>query len=158
MGKRGRRREKERNNVSGAREIANTMHAMAKAHYTPTNPLVLEALEQRAEALGGTFKAQNVANTLWAYATMGQEPGAGVMRGREGRAEAVAGTFNAQNVANTLWAYATMGREPGAGMMRGLEGRAEALGGTFNSQGVANTLWAYVCVRMRRWGGSPGRE
>ena len=34
-----------------------------------------------------------MANTLWAYATMGREPGAGVMRGLEGRAEAVAGTL-----------------------------------------------------------------
>ena len=76
------------------------------------------------------MNAQDVANTLWAYATMGREPGAGVMRGLEGRAEAVAGTFNAQDVANTLWAYATMGREPGAGVMRGLEGRAEAVAGS----------------------------
>ena len=77
----------------------------------------------RAEALAGTFIAQDVANTLWAYATMGRGPGAGVMRGLEGRAEALAGTFNAQDVANTLWAYATMGREPGAGLMGKLEGR-----------------------------------
>ena len=47
----------------------------------------------------GTFSAQRVANTLWAYATMGREPGAGVMRGLEGRTEALAGTFNAQGVA-----------------------------------------------------------
>jgi hypothetical protein len=59
-------------------------------------------------------KAQDVANTLWAYATMGREPGAGLMWELEGRAEALAGTF----MANTLWAYATMGREPGAGVMR----------------------------------------
>jgi hypothetical protein len=45
-----------------------------------------------------------VANTLWAYATMGREPGAGLMRALEGRAEAVAGTFNAQGVAISLWA------------------------------------------------------
>jgi hypothetical protein len=53
-------------NVFGAREIANTMHAMAKAHYTPAAPLVLEALENQAEAeaVAGTFKAQEVANTL----------------------------------------------------------------------------------------------
>jgi hypothetical protein len=67
-----------------------------------------------------------VANTLRAYAKMGQDPGAGLMRELEGSAaEALAGTFNAQGVANTLWAYATTGREPGAGMMRELEGRAE---------------------------------
>ena len=73
---------------------------------------MMRALEGRAEALAGTFNAQEVANTLWAYATMGREPGAGVMRGLEGRAEALAGTFNAQGVANTLWAYATMGWDP----------------------------------------------
>jgi hypothetical protein len=30
--------------------------------------------------VGGHVPAQNVANTLWAYATMGWEPGAGMMR------------------------------------------------------------------------------
>jgi hypothetical protein len=54
--------------------------------------------------VAGTFNTQGVANTLKANATMGREPGAGVMRELEGRAEAVAGTFNAQEVANTLWA------------------------------------------------------
>jgi hypothetical protein len=37
----------------------------------------MRVLEGRAEALAGTLKAQNVANTLWAYATMGREPGLG---------------------------------------------------------------------------------
>jgi hypothetical protein len=54
--------------------------------------------------VAGTFNAQDVANTLWAYATMGRAPGAGLMRVLEGRAEAWAGLFNAQDVANTLWA------------------------------------------------------
>ena len=40
-------------------------------------------------------------NTLWAYPTLGREPGAGLMRALEGRAEALAGTFIAQEVANT---------------------------------------------------------
>jgi len=64
----------------------------------------MRELEGRSERLAGTFKAQDVANTLWAYATMGRGPGAGLMRELEGRAEALAGTFNAQDVANTLWA------------------------------------------------------
>jgi hypothetical protein len=29
------------------------------------------------EAISGEFKAQNIANTLWVYATMGTEPGGG---------------------------------------------------------------------------------
>jgi len=48
----------------------------------------------RAEAVAGTFEAQEVANMLWAYATLGRAPGEVLMRGLEGRAEAVAGTFN----------------------------------------------------------------
>ncbi len=58
-------------NVFKPQQLGNTMHVMAKAHYTPTNPLVLEALEQQAESVVGTFNAQNMVNTLWAYATMG---------------------------------------------------------------------------------------
>jgi len=62
-------------------EIANTLHALAKARYAPSDPRLLEALERQAEAVAGTFKAQEVANTLWAYATLGRAPGAGLMAG-----------------------------------------------------------------------------
>ena len=68
--------------------------------------------------LAGTFNAQDVANTLWAYATMGRVPGAGVIRALEGRAEALAGSFNAQGVANSLWAACVVFRffsDPGQG-------------------------------------------
>ena len=37
---------------------------------------LMRELEERAEALVGIFNAQAVSNTLWAYATMGREPGA----------------------------------------------------------------------------------
>ena len=47
----------------------------------------MRELEGLAEAVAGTFNTQDVANTLWAYATMGREPGAGLMRELEGRAE-----------------------------------------------------------------------
>ena len=77
-------------NVFGAQGLANTLHTMAKTHYRPRDPSLVPALEVRAEALAGTFNAQDVANTLWAYATMGREPGAGLMRVLEGRAVALA--------------------------------------------------------------------
>ena len=59
---------------------------MAKTRYSPWDPDLVPKLEGRAEALADTFKAQEVANTLWSYATMGLEPGAGLMRELEGRA------------------------------------------------------------------------
>ena len=62
----------------------------------------------RAEELAGTFNTQGVANTLWAYARMGWEPGAGVTKVLKGRSEALAASFKTQDVANMLWAYATM--------------------------------------------------
>jgi hypothetical protein len=50
----------------------------------------MRKLEGRSEALAGTFNAKEVANTLWAYAKMGREPGAGLIRGLEGRTEVLA--------------------------------------------------------------------
>ncbi len=85
-----------------ALNVTSSLYIMAKTRYRPWNPTLVPKLEGRAEALAGTFNAQNVANTLWAYAKMGREPRAGMMRVLEGRAETLAGTFNAQNVANTL--------------------------------------------------------
>jgi hypothetical protein len=130
----------------GAQEVSNTLHIIAKSRYRPWDQTLVPKLDGQAEALAGTFNAQGVTNTLWAYATMGREPCLGVMRELEGRAEALVGRFNAREVANTLWAYATMGREPCLGVMRELEGRAEALVGRFNAREVANTLWAYATM------------
>ena len=82
-----------------AQNVTSSLHIMAKTRYRPWDPALVPRLEGRAEALAGTFNAQKVANTLWAYATMGREPGEGMMRKLEGRAEALAGTFTAQGVA-----------------------------------------------------------
>ena len=54
----------------GAQGIANTLHIMAKQRYHATGPLLL-ALERRVEAISGEFKLQEVANMMWAFATMG---------------------------------------------------------------------------------------
>ena len=61
----------------GAQHVSNTLHIMAKSRYRPWDRTLIPELEGRAEALAGTFNAQNVANTLWAYATWGGSPGQG---------------------------------------------------------------------------------
>ena len=63
---------------------------MAEKKYKPSETLLL-ALEGRAEAISGEFKPQDVANTLWAYATMGRKPGGRMMGILELRAQATAG-------------------------------------------------------------------
>jgi hypothetical protein len=44
-------------------------------------------LERQAEAILGKFDAQQISNTLWAYATMGTQPGERLMEKLEARAE-----------------------------------------------------------------------
>ena len=56
-------------------------------------------MEGRAEAISGQFNSQHVANTLWAYATMGKKPGERVLGQLEGRAEATSGELNSQAIA-----------------------------------------------------------
>jgi hypothetical protein len=59
---------------------------------------VMGQLGGRAEAISGEFNSQDVANTLWAFATMGRKPGERMMGQLEGRAEARSGEFNSQDV------------------------------------------------------------
>ncbi len=66
---------------------------MAKTCYHPWDRTLVPDLQGRAEALADTFKAQEVANTLWAYATMrrvqdGRREGA-VLEGKAGTAAKV---------------------------------------------------------------------
>jgi hypothetical protein len=66
---------------------------MAKQRYKATGPLLL-ALEQRAEAISGAFNSQDVANTLWAFATMRTKPGERMMGQLDRRAETISGEFS----------------------------------------------------------------
>ena len=72
-------------------QIVNVLHIMAKNRY---KSCLLPALERRAEATAGKFSSEEVANTLWAFATMGRDPGERVMELLERRTEATAGEFN----------------------------------------------------------------
>ena len=63
----------------------------------------------RVEAVAGTFKAQEVANTLWAYARMGREHGVGLRRSLEERILQVVADFMSQDIADTKLAYSQMG-------------------------------------------------
>jgi hypothetical protein len=55
-------------------EIANTLHTMVKHSYKPTESLRL-VFEQRVEVISGEFNSQNVANTMWGFATMRTKSG-----------------------------------------------------------------------------------
>ena len=73
---------------------------------------LMGVLEGRAEAVAGTFNAQAVSNTLWAYARMGREPGVGLRcsleTSLEGRILQVVSDFTSQTVIDTRWTYSQL--------------------------------------------------
>ena len=106
---------------------------------------VMSGLESQALLLMGDFKAEEIANLLWAYARLGFTPNTGgLVAGLERRATQVVDDFQPQGIAMTILAYATLGIQPGAGLVAGLERRAVAVVGDFKPQEIANTLWGYA--------------
>ena len=87
----------------------------------------MRGLEGRAEAVAGTFKAQEVANTLWAYATLGRAPGAGIRRKLEERILQLVKDFTSKDLADTQWAYGQLGMALPAEVVTGLEARHSAI-------------------------------
>ena len=70
------------------------------------------ALEAQTVAISWQFNSHELSETLLVYATMGREPGDGLIVLLERRAEKISGEFNSQHVSDT---YATMGGSRGSG-------------------------------------------
>ena len=88
------------------------------------------ALEGAAVRVAPSMNPQNVANTVWALATLGWQDGKGSMRcALEAAAVRVAPSMNAQGVANTVWALATLGWEANAETASCFQAHVEALSG-----------------------------
>ena len=94
------------------------------------------------------MNAQDVANTVWALATLGWQAGEGAMRcALEGAAVRVAPSMKPWQVASTLW-------QAGNDAMRlALEDKAFRAAPRMNSKDVLNTLWALATL-----GWQPGCE
>ena len=78
----------------------------------------------------GNFNPQVLANTAWAFATLGQAD-AQLFTALAREAERRVGNFNPQDPTNTAWAFATLGQP-------GLD--------DFNPQELANTAWAFATL------------
>ncbi|KAJ1488559.1 RAP domain-containing protein [Baffinella frigidus] len=142
----------------GARGIANVLHSMARLHdsrrkFTPKEGKedreLLEAMQRRATATAGEFDPQNVANVLWALATMGEKVDRELLEAMQTRATATAGEFMPQNVANLMWALARMGERADSGLLEAMQRRATVTVVGFKPQAIANLLWALASMRCR---------
>jgi len=127
----------------GARQVANTAHALAKlalrgaAWASLWNEIERAALARRSE-----FGPQELPNTAWAFATAGHATPALF----DAIAEEAAGKISEltpQGLANTAWAFATAGHATPA-LLAAIAEEAAGRVREFKPQELSNTAWAFA--------------
>ena len=112
---------------------------------------------KKLRALAGTqlflCKAQQLANIIWAFATLDVTPEPAFMEALAEEAVRKHLGFNPQNVANMLWAFAKLDYMPACPLVPTLAKEALKKLPEFVSQNVSNMLWAFA-----RFNFSPGPE
>ncbi len=73
----------------------------------------LKAASDHAASTLSDSNPQNLANIMWAFATMAINPTADLMSGAINRFMSLLPTYNPQGIANTLWAFASLAYFPG---------------------------------------------
>jgi hypothetical protein len=133
--------------------VASIVRSMATLYACGRIMVVDDALAgkllDRAEATAGDFSPQDVSKLVWALATMGIKPEAGLLEAMQRQAIATVRDFKPQNVANLVWALAKMGVEPEPGLLKAMQRRAMQMAGGFNPQAAANLVWALAEMRVR---------
>jgi hypothetical protein len=71
----------------------------------------------------GEFNAQDLANSLWAYVTMGRRPAKALQARIDEHVARQLGEFNALDVSQVLSAYSTMGHAPSGALLERLDAR-----------------------------------
>jgi len=75
--------------------------------------LLLRQLEVRTKELSWEFNSQDIANMLWAHATMGTKPGEQLLGQLEQRTVAISREFTPLSLAGMKKWYGMMGTKPG---------------------------------------------
>ena len=114
------------------------------------NPLLVDVCLVQMVA----FKAQELANCLWGFASMGVYPGDEFLRALSQEARSRPGAeFSASNVAQMLWGFAALSYEPDLAALEFFSAQIEARLPEFSAQGLSMVLWSYA-----RLGTGPDRQ
>jgi len=136
----------------GARQCANTLHALAKAKRSHSaSILLLQLLLERVAELVHDLNPQDISNIMWAFATLEleAEPLKELVSLLAAQALSVHRDFNPQSISNTLWAFATLGLQPGSNLVSAMTARAVMMQYDFNPQAIGNTLWALATLGLK---------
>ena len=137
-------------------EIANTFWA-ASTLQLKLLPGLTSKLSTRAIAVADQFKAQEVANLLMAFASLGTRPSSALVAAMTDQATHL--EFKAQEISNILWAFATLKMKPAANLLDHLVARAAVLlapdttgsgsaSQNFKAQEIATALWSFATLRI----------
>ena len=109
------------------------------------------ALLALADAQVGDMRPRNLANTVWAVATLGVKPSVAFMGAWCAAAELHLGAFEAQHVANSLWALAAMGTSLTAPLTAAFEQAVvhHAQQRSFLARHVSICLWSLAALQPR---------
>lgn len=109
--------------------------------------------EKHIETMVQDFKAESIANTLWAYATAMRQPGEAILDVLHQSEEII--SFDVRDVADALWALAVFSIncpnsfKPGHWLgVEQIGRRAEDLAGRLDSTALMETLWALAMLRF----------
>ena len=95
---------------------ATALHQLAKRSGKGKHVVKKGDVELLNKHVGRTlegFQARNLANTVWAWATLGVHPGEELLLSVGRAVERRLGDFKPQELAKTVWAWATLGVHPG---------------------------------------------
>ncbi|KAJ1463507.1 hypothetical protein M885DRAFT_474692, partial [Pelagophyceae sp. CCMP2097] len=123
-----------------SRELSNACWGIAKIGNVEA-PALFAAVAGEASKKIAAFNPQDLANTVWAYATAGVAAPA-LFEAVAAKAPKKIATFKSQELANTVWAYATAGVEAPA-LFEAVALEASKKIATFTPQNLANIVWAY---------------
>jgi hypothetical protein len=110
-------------------------------------------MQEQATATARDFKSQEVANSLWALATMGVQADPRLLGAMQEQATVTARDFKPQGVANLVWALSTMGVKADRRLLDAVQGHVSATARDYIPQDVANLLWGLACFGISQ---SPG--
>ena len=107
-------------------------------------PKLFAEIEHRSSWLVKEGNPQDVANTAWAFATLGYDAPK-LFAEIEQQSSWLVKEGNPQDVANTAWAFATLGYEAPK-LFAEIEHKSNWLVKEGNPQAVANTAWAFATL------------
>jgi hypothetical protein len=134
--------------------VANTFYGYAAlprtASYdtrdTVMSDVPLLELEEAIERVAPHMTSQHVANTIWAYGTLGVPPSPQVIAKLEAALCRVVTDMIPQHMSNIIWAYSKFGLRPMPETLDALKHVAKGLVPKMRPQEVSNTLYGYAAL------------